>query len=225
VQINKLNLLKPLVRAIDNCDPALYEQFSLADKVTYKYYTGRRAMFDSEFKAAEDALSFAFRNCYPDSRRNKRLILIYLIPVKMFLGHLPSEALLLEHDLYQYSDVVHAVRQGNLRLFDDALAKYDEFFIKSGIFLIMEKLKMIAYRRLFKKVWIITGTHQVPLESFVVALKNVQGIDDVDQDEVACILANLIYQGKIKGYISHQHQKLVVSKKDPFPKLSTVATA
>lgn len=29
-------------------------------------------------------------------------------------------------------------------------------------------------------------------------------------------------QGHIKGYISHQHQKLVVSKQNPFPPLSTV---
>lgn len=47
-------------------------------------------------------------------------------------------------------------------------------------------------------------------------------VDDVDIDEVQCILANLIYLGHIKGYISHQHQKLVVSKQNPFPPLSTV---
>lgn len=31
-----------------------------------------------------------------------------------------------------------------------------------------------------------------------------------------------LLQGHIKGYISHQHQKLVVSKQNPFPPLSTV---
>ena len=36
-------------------------------------------------------------------------------------------------------------------------------------------------------------------------------------DEVECILANLIFKGLIKGYISHQKQTLVLSKKDPFP--------
>lgn len=78
-------------------------------------------------------------------------------------------------------------------------------------------------------------------------------VEDIDNDETACIIANLIYevnincymktevlwpvvstcvfypiwhifilQNKIKGYISHQHQKLVVSKQNAFPKLSTV---
>ena len=45
-------------------------------------------------------------------------------------------------------------------------------------------------------------------------------VEEIDNDEMQCILANLIYEGRIKGYISHQHQKLVVSKQQPFPPLS-----
>ena len=41
-------------------------------------------------------------------------------------------------------------------------------------------------------------------------------------DEIECVLANLIYQGYIKGYISHQHGKLVVSKGNAFPPLREV---
>ena len=47
--------------------------------------------------------------------------------------------------------------------------------------------------------------------------------DDIDNDETACILANLIYLGRIKGYISHQHNKLVVSKQNAFPSLSAAS--
>lgn len=92
-------------------------------------------------------------------------------------------------------------------------------------------------------------THQLPLDAFLVVLRMMQ-VEDVDIDEVQCILANLIYmvrtrsqkhgrslardthsadpvfvscQGHIKGYISHQHQKLVVSKQNPFPPLSSVS--
>lgn len=46
-QINKLNLLKPLIRAIDNSG-TLYQSFSMADKVTYNYFLGRKAMFDAD---------------------------------------------------------------------------------------------------------------------------------------------------------------------------------
>ena len=45
-------------------------------------------------------------------------------------------------------------------------------------------------------------------------------VEDIDEDETACIIANLIYEGHIKGYISHQHQKLVVSKQNSFPAIA-----
>lgn len=47
-QINKLHLCKPLIRAIDSSN--LKNDYSPAQKVTYKYYVGRKAMFDSDFK-------------------------------------------------------------------------------------------------------------------------------------------------------------------------------
>lgn len=47
-QINKLPLCKPLIRAIDSS--SLKDRFSLAQTVTYRFFVGRKAMFDSEFK-------------------------------------------------------------------------------------------------------------------------------------------------------------------------------
>lgn len=51
--------------------------------------------------AAEEYLSFAFEHCHRSSQKNKRMILIYLLPVKMLLvsgawtykAWLPSTAL------------------------------------------------------------------------------------------------------------------------------------
>uniref|UniRef100_A0A8B9K8H3 PCI domain-containing protein 2 n=1 Tax=Astyanax mexicanus TaxID=7994 RepID=A0A8B9K8H3_ASTMX len=219
-KINKLHLCKPLIRAIDSSN--LKDDYSMAQRVTYKYYVGRKAMFDSNFKLAEEYLSFSFQHSHRACQRNKRLILIYLLPVKMLLGHMPTNQLLRKYDLMQFADVTKAVSEGNLLLLNEALAKHETFFIRCGIFLILEKLKIITYRNLFKKVYLLLKTHQLPLDAFLVALKMMQ-CEDVDIDEVQCILANLIYMGHIKGYISHQHQKLVVSKQNPFPPLSSVS--
>lgn len=41
--------------------------------------------------------------------------------------------------------------------------------------------------------------------------------EDMDRPEVECLLANLIYKGLMKGYISHAHQLVVLSKDKPFP--------
>ena len=39
----------------------------------------------------------------------------------------------------------------------------------------------------------------------------------IDLDEIECILANLIFQGFVRGYLSHSKGTLVLSKRDPFP--------
>ncbi|CAD6188260.1 unnamed protein product [Caenorhabditis auriculariae] len=223
-KINKLNLLKPLIRAIENCGP-LYQEFSMADKVTYNYYLGRKAMFDADLPLAEKSLNYAFRNCPRDCMSNKRRVLIYLIPVKMFLGHMPTHRLLHDYKLDEFEEVVEAVKDGNLGRLDRALEQHEKFFIKSGIFLMLEKLRSITFRTLFKKVCSLLGGSIFLLEVFLCALSFAQ-VNDVDVCELECIMANLIAEKKIKGYISHQHGKLVISKKqEAFPALSSISAA
>ncbi|KAJ8974556.1 hypothetical protein NQ317_007327 [Molorchus minor] len=218
-RINKLHLCKPLIRAIESSP--FKECFSLSQQVTYRYFVGRKAMYDSNYKAADEYLTYAFENCHKSSRKNKRLILIYLVPVKMLLGYIPSKKVLEKYDVVQFWDLVQAVCQGNLKRFDELMDMHETFFIKCGIYLIVDKLKIIAYRNLFRKVYLILNTHQIPVEALQSALEYLG--QDVDLDETQCIVANLIYEGKIKGYISHQHRKVVVSKQNPFPALTTLS--
>ena len=109
---NKVHLSKPLIRAIE-ASP-FKDKYPKSQQVTYKYYVGRKHMFDYDFKAAEQYLSFAFEHCHKSSTANKRHILTYLIPVKMLLGHMPNNAVLEKYDLMQFNEVVQAVKQGNL---------------------------------------------------------------------------------------------------------------
>lgn len=219
-RINRLHLCKALIRAID-ASP-YKEDFSLSQQVTYKYYVGRKSIFDSDFKSAEKYLSYAFERCHRNCRSNKRLILIYLIPVKMLLGHLPTSSLLHKYDLLQFREVVQAVREGNLLRLNNALEEHNAFFIRCGVYLILEKLKVTVYRNLFKKVSLLMKTHQIPIEAFVEALKFMQ-VEDIDLDETQCIIANLIFDNKIKGYISNTHNKLVISKQNAFPSLTSIS--
>lgn len=219
-KINKLHLCKPLIRAIESLP--IKDKFSLSQMVTFRFYVGRKAMFDSDYKSADEYLSFAFEKCHRLSTKNKRLILIYLIPVKMLLGQMPDLILLRKYELQQFSEVVKAVSSGNLLQLNAAMEHHEAFFIRCGIYLILEKLKIITYRNLFKKVYLIGDkNHLIDISLFTAALRMMQ-VDGIDEDETQCILANLIFENKIKGYISHQHKKLVVSKQNPFPQLSTV---
>ncbi|XP_022647260.1 PCI domain-containing protein 2-like [Varroa jacobsoni] len=218
-RVNTLHLCKPLIRAIDNSP--CKEEFSLSQQVTYRYFVGRKAVFDNELKEANDYLSFAFNNCHPEAKTNIRQILIYLIPVKMLLGFQPSTALLKKHDLMKFAPICEAVKKGNVLKFQEELDINEAYFYGLGVYLILERLRMVLYRNLFKRVFLILETYQIPIEAFLVVLQ-LQKVEDIDLEETQCILANLVYHGKIKGYISLQHSKLVVSKKDPFPKLSSI---
>ncbi|VDL84808.1 unnamed protein product [Schistocephalus solidus] len=215
-QINKLNLCKSIIRAIENMN--MDPHFSLAQRVTFNYYVGRKAMFDGEFKLANTALTFAFERCLSSSERNKRMVLIYLIPVRMLLGIFPQQKLLGKYNLREFEGIAEAAKSGNIKRLNEDLGRYEDFFISCGIFLILEKLKVIAYRNLFKRIASILKTHLLPIAAFTDALK-FMGMEDVDSDETSCILSNLIYDGKIKGYLAHQQQKLVVSKVQAFPPL------
>ncbi|QQP41972.1 Uncharacterized protein FKW44_016496, partial [Caligus rogercresseyi] len=176
-KVNKLHLCKPLIRAIDQTN--LRDSYPKSQQVTFKYYVGRQLMFDNKFPEAEKYLSYAFEKCLSSSISNKRAILIYLIPVKMLLGQMPSQGLLSKYGLNEFSEVVKAVREGNLLRLQSALEANEKAFIKYGIFLILEKLKVITYRNLFKKVALIMNTHQIPVEAFLRALSlmKVEGID------------------------------------------------
>ncbi|XP_071839111.1 PCI domain-containing protein 2-like [Apostichopus japonicus] len=217
-KINKMHLCKPLIRAIESSN--LKDKFSISQLVTYRYYVGRKAMFDSDFKNAETYLSFAFVRCHKSCKQNKRLILMYLLPVKMLLGHMPRITILKKYDLMQFADIAKATSEGNLRLLERTMAEHEGFFIKSGVYLILEKLKTITYRNLIKKVFLMMNSHIIPIDAIMAALK-FMGQEEVDSDEVQCIIANLIYKNYIKGYLSHQHNKLVVSKQKAFPPLAS----
>lgn len=79
----------------------------------------------------------------------------------------------------------------------------------------LEKCKMVCYRNLFKRVYLIMEKHQIPLEQVARTFKWL-GMP-IDLDEVECILANLIFKNYVRGYISHAKRTLVLSKRDPFP--------
>lgn len=219
-RINKLHLCKPLIRAIDSS--AYKDSFPLAQQITYKYFVGRKAMFDSDYKTADEYLSYAFNHCHKRFPKNKRLILIYLIPVKMLLGNMPKREILQKYDVLQFYELTCALKEGNIAKFDEVIQRHELFFIKYGIYLIVEKLKIIGYRNLFKRVYFITQSHQLDLNDFLLALQ-FAGENDITIDETHCIVANLIFEGRIKGYISYQHNKLVVSKQNPFPSLNSIS--
>ena len=181
-------------------------------------------VFDDDFGVAEQHLEYAFRHCKSDSRRNKALILRYLLPVKLLMGKMPTAMLLQKYGLGEYVDVVSAMKSGNVRMLNDALKTHQISFIKQGTFLVLEKLRNIVLRTLFQKVHAFSAEknpakgNQVNLHMFLAALKWCGC--DMDIDEVEMIVANLIFRKFVKGYISHKSRVVVLAKAGAFPAIS-----
>jgi hypothetical protein len=87
-ELNTLRLCKNLLRPVEL--RKLHQQGAIGQLVTYRYYVGRLNMFEDQYSEAEQNLQFAFDNCHKNAVHNKKCILRYLVPVKLYRGRLPS---------------------------------------------------------------------------------------------------------------------------------------
>ncbi|KAJ1611342.1 Csn12p/Rpn3p-like protein [Cryptosporidium canis] len=195
--------------------------------VLFCYFLGKLYMQQDRFTLAEEQLVWAFGNSGKNNIKLKRNILECLIPVKLRLGYIPNVSLLRKYNLEHYVEISKAILQGNIKRFDNAIEKYSLLFISHGTILCVEKVKFILYRNLMRRIrsWCCKNLKGDPNKlTFSVFNAGFKWQSDelFDQQEMACICANLIKLGYIKGYISWEHQVIVFSVNDPFPKLSNI---
>jgi hypothetical protein len=127
--------------------------YPVADRVQYFYYSGRFALLSSRFQASLEMLEQAFALCPPESVKNRRLILVFLIATNLVLRkRLPRRETLEQYNLLEFEDLVEGVRTGNISLLHRAKETHSAFFVQWGILLMIDRLYQFAYRNLFKKV-------------------------------------------------------------------------
>jgi hypothetical protein len=226
-RLGTLNIAKPLIRSVESPSFLPVDRFPLSQQVTYRYFTGLKAVLDGAYQDAARSLTLALELCDPNHARNRRAIMVYLVPVLMTTGRLPSAGTLAEHGLTAYLEVRNAVVAGDGLSFDSAVARHEEFLVRKGTLLLVEKLKSLLYRNLLKKIFLALGQEtRLPLTAVQAALK-VLGAEPLDLDEIECIVANLIVSGLVKGYIAHKQRILVLAKggsAGAFPPVTVVMT-
>ncbi|KAL0477397.1 PCI domain RNA export protein [Acrasis kona] len=218
-KLNTLRMCKNVIQPVESSTQLPpFEGFSTAEKVTYKYYAGRFAMYESDFVKARERLQYAFTHCHPGAENNKRMTLRYLICVNLVIGCTPKQSLLTRYGMDEFSDLVKGYRVGNLKLFQESLDKHQMLFIRKGIYLILDKAKIVVFRNLFKNIAALhKDPSRLPLKNLKICLDHLGY--DMDVDEVECMMSVLIYKGYIKGYLSHAKQTAVLGKKNAFPAL------
>jgi hypothetical protein len=220
-QISQCSFLLSAVSQSLNKDGFNPTDLPKAIAVTFFFYWGKHCVFDHNLKDADERLTWAFNNTPTKNKANRRKILLYLVPCKLRLGILPTQILLQSHDLDMFVDIVRAIREGNVRLFTEKMEEHAADFIKMGTYLLMMKLKFMVLRNLCKGVHLEVRRRMGDNAGTKLDLAPFEHVfnwqDNCDADETACVLSNLIYQGAVKGYLSHEHRKLVFAKDMPFP--------
>ncbi|KAI1502496.1 PCI domain-containing protein [Biscogniauxia marginata] len=232
-KLNSESLAKPVLQAVSagRTDIPSIDKFPKSQQVTFKYYEGVLSFLEENYVQAEKHLTMAWLMCHKDSHRNLELILTYLIPCHLLTTHtLPTAQLLESYPQLQklFLPLALAIKKADLRAFDLALRDGEGEFIKRRIYLTLERGRDIVLRNLLRKVFIAGGFEEskggappvrrtrIPVAEFTAAVKISQG-EDIDTDEVECLMANLIYKNLMKGYIAHDRGIVVLSKNGAFP--------
>ncbi|KAF8530902.1 hypothetical protein JB92DRAFT_2854242 [Gautieria morchelliformis] len=221
-KIHTISLSRNIIRGLkSNPEVPALGQFPKLHQLTYRYYVGLLSFLNEEYAQADEDLTFTLHTCHEDDTRNQERILTYLVPLRLLRGQLPSDAVLCRYPALRalYTPFLSAARTGDLSSYDAALNAAEGRLFRLGIWYIWEKARDICLRGLFRRVWVATerGT-RIPVAVFHAALV-VSGGDSVSVEEAECLVANMIYKGYMRGYISHEKQMVVLANKNAFPRL------
>ncbi|RPD66879.1 COP9 signalosome complex subunit 12 [Lentinus tigrinus ALCF2SS1-7] len=221
-RVKRISLSKNILRAIEaNPDIPPLSQYPRSHQVTYRYYIGMLSFLNEDFAKAEQELTLAFYNCYTGAHSNQERILTYLIPLRMFRGHLPSKELLQRFPVLEdlYTPFITAIRTGDIRSYDATLDRFERRLVDLNLWLTLDRARELCIRGLFRRVWIAAEkSTRVPVSMFHAALTI--SAEDMASEEAECLVANMIYKGFMRGYISHEKQMVVIAKTDAFPRLA-----
>ncbi|KAG6107821.1 COP9 signalosome (CSN) subunit [Claviceps humidiphila] len=236
-KLNSASLSRTILKTLsvynDKGDMPPLDAFPKAQRVTFKYYEGVLFFLEENYVQAEKHLIDAWQLCHKDAKKNIERILMYLIPCRLLTSHvLPRKELLQRYPRLQeiFLPLVQCIKKGDLRSFDLALQNGEDVFVKKRIFLTLERGRDIALRNLLRRVFVAGGFDEpkegekeplrrtrIPVAEFRAALSLFNGDERIDEDEVECLLANMIYKDLMKGYIARDRGIVVLSKKGAFP--------
>jgi len=136
----------------------------------------------------------------------------------MLSGQYPTQYLLEKHNLLVFSDISKAVQKGDVRSLEIGLKTHHRLLLRKGLYLVTQRLKIVAYRNLLVITHKLMNNVKMPVPR-VLSCFHAAGTS-LSQAELECVLANMIFRGVVKGYISYAHKTMVVSAKEPFPALN-----
>jgi hypothetical protein len=163
-RLKSLNLCGNITRALSASGLPDLQEYPMEQRVQYTYYQGILAFRDENYRKAHEDMEFCIKNA--THRKMKRqgthtlfmasLVLNYLLPLNMLKGILPTHFLFQTYPELKttFEPFALAIRSGDLAKFDVALMseEMERNLVNRGVFLLVEKLRSVCVRVLFKQV-------------------------------------------------------------------------
>jgi len=218
------------------------ESFPRSQVVTFWYLSGVQELLSGRLDDADRDLASAFSACHRAAVRNKRLILCRLVATALVQrDRVPSKALLASFGLSGvYGGLVAALRCGDLAAYDSELARNAGVFARWGVYLPLERARSIVWRNILRRAWLakarfveeeraagrdsahpLRKPSVLPLQAVLTAARLLSSASGepagLGAEEVECMAATLIAEGRVRGYVEPRQHLLVLSSTKPFP--------
>lgn len=177
---------------------------------TYHFYLSKHHLFLDNFDQSRTELQSALKQLI-SSMTNTNRVLFHLIPLQLVRGIFPSKNWLKNSHpvVFQtYYPIIRAIRSRNLEKLHDLLD--EQVVLKQTFFFLLKHLDLLVFRLILKDIVFLNGgKKQVSFSLF----EDIVG-PTISSSE---ILAILIQQGMINGYITYEENVLVLTGSNPFP--------
>ncbi|KAI9001698.1 hypothetical protein BC832DRAFT_562439 [Gaertneriomyces semiglobifer] len=219
--IDEWHLCTKLIRQIDQRRLDL-GSYPMSQRVTFHFLVGRLKLQYQKYRGAEKHLAFALEHCHAAALQNRRTIFVLLLVARMVRGVLPHQRLLEQFELHHiFGPLIGAYKQGNFRVYDQVLEQHRAYFSALGTYFDLQmRTRMIMYRNLFRRVWVVLNQQQPTTQLDYNSLSRAcrfGGVENMSIIGVESIVVSMISQGYMKGYTLPGRGVVVVSKNHPFP--------
>lgn len=216
--LDQLNLVQNVLRALQACELPGIDDFPRAHTITFNYYLGRYHFGREEYEISETCFTFCFQRLPSSKSPHLSAILHFLIPIKLILNlsHPTTQLISFfenDQDVTFYTNLVQIIRSGDLHSYKLFLSQNYSKLIKTDSYGLYEKLIILVLRQRIIRI------HRLSENSTRISLNLIHNLStpDFTFEDIACLVANTISRGIVRGYISEGKQFLVLSAQNPFP--------
>ncbi|CAN3372632.1 hypothetical protein DIURU_004874 [Diutina rugosa] len=237
-KLGKLELARSVEKAVIGSNFALPKPkgLQIPYAIEYWYYSALLSIDDGDYAHARDLLSRALKQLgrldNVTATKNYARLMLLLIALS-YEAHfrLKPEAWDFVPELVPiYRDgFFAAINDGDIARYEQLMEKYQLLLLRNHLYVLFVRLRSRLHLNLVRKTTkLVQPTldeakrHIISFDAYQKAFAVSSGKPDSETaiDDLECVLASLIGDGKVKGYLSHVNRCIVLSKTDPFPSQS-----